>query len=360
MLKSLFVVLIIVQVVISAVPHFRQQQIQRGKRLIEFNETTRAWMTENQIIDLMNNKVKFMDITEHQIVKKSTFVSAIPDKPTQQAIVNPLIDHLKQETLVNFVKELSAFPTRYYTSADGASAVAYLIEEYSKHSNHRTDVSIKRFQHTWLQNSVIARIEGDGSTDEIIIIGGHIDSTSSSGPAPGADDDASGSCTVLEIWRTLVTRDFKPKRAIEFHGYSAEEVGLRGSQAIVADYVDRDINVAAMMQLDMTGWVKPGSTEKFGIITDYTDADLSEFIRQLVPVYTNLPWANTRCGYGCSDHASWNRAGFRACIPFEGLFGDSDPYIHSRNDLLQYLTPSHMLEFAKLGLAYAVEMSLAD
>jgi len=314
-----------------------------------------------QILNLINNKIKFIDITDNLENVKSSFVSEIPDQPAQQAIVNPLIGQLEQETLVRFIRELSAFPTRYYTSPDGVSAVAYLIGEYTKHSSHRNDVSIKRFENTWAQDSIIARIEGEGpNADEVVIIGGHIDSTSSSGPAPGADDDASGSCTVLEIWRTLVTSDFKPKRSIEFHGYSAEEVGLRGSQAIVASYVREGIKVASMMQLDMTGWVKAGTTEVIGIITDYTDPELTTFVRQLATTYTDIPTADSRCGYGCSDHASWYNAGFRSSLPFEGTFANSNPYIHSRNDILSHLNPAHMLEFAKLGLSYVVEMSLAD
>ena len=38
----------------------------------------------------------------------------------------------------------------------------------------------------------------------------------------GADDDGSGTVTILEAYRALLASDFKPNRAVEFHWYSAE------------------------------------------------------------------------------------------------------------------------------------------
>jgi Zn-dependent M28 family amino/carboxypeptidase len=40
----------------------------------------------------------------------------------------------------------------------------------------------------------------------------------------GADDDGSGSVTILEAYRALISADFRPERAIEFHWYSAEVI----------------------------------------------------------------------------------------------------------------------------------------
>lgn len=38
----------------------------------------------------------------------------------------------------------------------------------------------------------------------------------------GADDDGSGTVTILEAYRALLESDFKPNRTVEFHWYSAE------------------------------------------------------------------------------------------------------------------------------------------
>lgn len=38
----------------------------------------------------------------------------------------------------------------------------------------------------------------------------------------GADDDGSGSVTILESYRALISSNFRPVRPVEFHWYSAE------------------------------------------------------------------------------------------------------------------------------------------
>lgn len=83
----------------------------------------------------------------------------------------------------------------------------------------------------------------------------------------GADDDGSGSVTILEAYRALITSDFRPVQPVEFHWYSAEvgssicsttvlninaylkEGGLLGSQAVAKDYEARGVNVLAMSQV---------------------------------------------------------------------------------------------------------------
>jgi len=309
----------------------------------------------------VNPNVTFIDVTDFLDLGSYAIppVGAIPTVPAFQTTVNPLISKIDPNRVLSTVKALSGFPTRYYTSVDGEMAVIFLEEEYTKLAGTRNDITVSRFKNTWKQDSIIVRIEGDGSSDEVVIIGGHVDSVSSSAAAPGADDDASGSSVVLEIFRTLATNGFKPKRAIEFHGYSAEEAGLLGSQAIAKSYSSKGIKVAAMMQLDMTGYVKSGTVETIGIVTDNTDVQLNAFVRQLVDTYTKIKWTNTVCGYGCSDHASWTKAGYRSAFPFETIFTDHSPYIHTPNDLPQYVSLSHMEQFAKLGLSFLVELSLA-
>lgn len=39
---------------------------------------------------------------------------------------------------------------------------------------------------------------------------------------PGADDDGSGSVTILESYRALISSNFRPVRPVEFHWYAAE------------------------------------------------------------------------------------------------------------------------------------------
>lgn len=113
------------------------------------------------------------------------------------------------------------------------------------------------FTHSWTQSSTIARIPGTSSTGAVTIIGAHMDSINLSSPtsgrAPGADDDGTGTVNLIEIFRVLVSSGFKPTTPVEFQFYSGEEAGLLGSQAIASNYKNAGMSVKAMLQLDMTG-----------------------------------------------------------------------------------------------------------
>ncbi|MEZ5545507.1 MAG: hypothetical protein R3F10_10025 [Lysobacteraceae bacterium] len=70
-----------------------------------------------------------------------------------------------------------------------------------------------------------------------------------------------------------------------------------------------------------------------------------------------LTRGTSQCGYGCSDHASWNTQGFPAALVFEGGHAQQRPYIHSISDTLANMGNSaqHSVTFAKLALAFLGE-----
>jgi len=336
-----------------------------GMRLIEFNETHRQWMSIAEVHKLASecaiHSSSFMDITDHRDLGTYSLHAnpVIPTNPTQQAIVDVLTPKVSESNIRNTVIELSRYTTRYYTSQTGVTSANWLADLYRAYSDGRSDITVELFTHTWVQPSIIARIEGSGpNKNEIVVIGGHIDSISNVNTAPGADDDASGSAGVLEVFRVLAQNGFKPSKTIEFHGYAAEEVGLRGSQAIAESYVRQGKVIAGMMQLDMIGFYRAGTAPAITIITDHTSPVLSAFVRKLVTAYTSTPWTDETCGYACSDHASWTKAGYNACFPFEAKFNNENRQIHTINDVYTNLNFGHAAEFVRLAVGYAVEMSL--
>jgi leucyl aminopeptidase len=68
---------------------------------------------------------------------------------------------------------------------------------------------------------------------------------------------------------------------------------------------------------------------------------------------------NITCGYGCSDHASWNAKGYPATMPFEAPMNSSNPQIHTTGDTLTYMggTATNSVKFAKLGVAFMGEVA---
>ena len=79
--------------------------------------------------------------------------------------------------------------------------------------------------------NVIAEIPGTDLRDEVVMIGGCIDSWHA---GTGATDNAAGAAAALEIMRLLQSLELKPRRTIRLGLWSAEEQGAFGSQAYVA------------------------------------------------------------------------------------------------------------------------------
>ncbi len=285
----------------------------------------------------------------------------------QHDTVQTLLPVLDQANLLQLITHLSTqYTNRYHATPDGAKAARWLRGTWKQYSSARNDVRVELWQHNATnQPSVVLTIEGDRYPDEVVVIGGHLDSTAGGGTgpttsAPGADDDASGVATLSEVARVLLGEGFHPDRTIKFIAYAAEEVGLVGSGEIADTFAEQGIDVVGVLQLDMTNY--KGSVEDIALISDHTNHAQNAFLGDLIDTYLGLTWAYSACGYGCSDHASWTAAGFPASIPFESLNEDYNPTIHSASDTLANSDPtaSHAMKFARLALAYAIEMAQGD
>ena len=83
------------------------------------------------------------------------------------------------------------------------------------------------------QYNFVAEIPGTDKADEVVMLGGHLDSWHS---ATGATDNAIGASTMLEAIRILNAIGARPRRTIRVALWSGEEQGLLGSQAYVKDH----------------------------------------------------------------------------------------------------------------------------
>ncbi|GGI84477.1 aminopeptidase LapA [Legionella impletisoli] len=209
----------------------------------------------------------------------------------------------------------------------------------------------------FIQPSVVTVIGHDLSKPGIVI-GAHMDTLGKTERQrmPGAGDDGSGSASIMEVARVLLSSKLALKRPIYIIWYAAEEQGLVGSQAVVQAFKDQNIPVFAAIQFDMTGFRNDPNDKTMWVFKDYTDPSLSDFVSELITTYINVPVKYSRCGYGCSDHASWNVEGVPAAFPCETSFEAHNPYIHSALDTMDLLSTDHMSNFTKLGLAFAIEL----
>jgi leucyl aminopeptidase len=289
-----------------------------------------------------------------------------------QATVDPWLPQVDEQNIHATIDHLQGYTNRYYASATGKSSAEWIRATWQALGNGRSDVSTELIScgSCATQPSVILTVQGAELPDEVVVLGAHLDSINAGGGgntqiAPGADDDASGIATLTEVIRIALANGWKPRRTVKFMGYAAEEVGLRGSNAIATSFRDAGVNVVGVLQLDMTNY-KVGAVEDMQLISDYSNAELKTFFTQLFDEYL-APLGLTRgsytCGYGCSDHASWTSAGYPAAMMFEaGSSSGYNPYIHSEDDTLQNMgdTAQHSVKFAQFGLAFLGELAKTE
>ncbi len=283
-----------------------------------------------------------------------------------QSIVKPMVAQVNELSIRQMIEKLTSFHTRHYKSETGVKSSEFIRDTWAALSKHRSDVTVELVKHkNWPQASIVMTIEGSESPDEIVIIGGHADSIvsgmfgggSPTARSPGADDNASGIATITEAIRIAMENNFKPKKTVQFMGYAAEEVGLLGSKDIATAYKKEAKQVVGVIQFDMT--LNKGTKDMdIVMMSDFTNKAQNEFLGRLIDEYVKVPWGYSKCGYGCSDHASWTSNGYPASMPFESTMGDINSKIHTVNDTLATAggDAKHSAKFAKLALAFIAEL----
>ncbi len=348
-----------------------------GLRFVDTGNGIPKWMSKTQL-EIISEKVHsegkcggYMDITDYFTHYQEIAHTAEPiafeilrgePNPRFRGLVNRMLLRVNRQNIHDSVQKLSSWRNRYYQSKTGVEAAQWIADQYQSIANKykRPDVQVELFKHRFKQPSVIVRVPGKGpNRREIVVIGSHLDSIrsrsgSSNMDAPGADDNASGTSTAIEIFRVLMETRFVPSRTIEFMGYAGEEKGLLGSQDIARKYKRYNKRVVAALQFDMTGY--PGSGDRMILISDHVNAQLTNFVEKLIKTYVKVPVVRDKCNYPCSDHASWTRNGFASAFPFESKFRDSNGKIHSPKDVIDLLKFNHIERYAKLGVAFAVEL----
>lgn len=274
-----------------------------------------------------------------------------------QVEVNAAIKQVVSDNIWSTLTHMVSFHNRSATKDTGVDAANWLKAQFEAMAvaSGRTDTDTFFVKTGWYKQPSLVTVIGKDIKAPAIVIGAHMDTLD--GRMPGAGDDGSGSSSVMEAARVLLSSNTTFKRPIYIIWYAAEERGLVGSQYVVEHFVDKGIPVKAAVQFDMTGYRVDPKDPTMWVFTDYTDKKLSNYIAKLIDTYVHVPVDYSRCGYGCSDHASWTEIGVPAAFPCESNFDDHNPYIHSSSDTMDLLSLEHMTNFSKLALAFAIELA---
>ncbi|MGH9203650.1 MAG: M20/M25/M40 family metallo-hydrolase, partial [Vicinamibacterales bacterium] len=138
--------------------------------------------------------------------------------------------------------QIRAFNNRTFDVARAVPTVVMRNEDYGRLSRIMADgrtveLELNIVNRTYPEGAtaynVVAEIPGADKAQEVVMLGGHLDSWHS---ATGATDNAIGCATMIEAIRILNAIGVKPRRTIRLALWSGEEQGLLGSQAYVREH----------------------------------------------------------------------------------------------------------------------------
>jgi len=186
----------------------------------------------------------------------------------------------------------------------------------------------------------------------------------------GADDDGSGSVTLLEIAEAFAKTPQKPKRSLLFVWHTGEEKGLLGSRWVTDHLPVPADSIVAQLNMDMVGRGAardiPGGGDTYLQLVGSRrlSTELGDIVEQ-VNKTESLPFTfdyqfdangDTENIYCRSDHYNYARLGIPVVFFTTGLHGD----YHQVTDEPQYIDYPHMARIGKLVHDIAVTVGNLD
>jgi len=164
--------------------------------------------------------------------------------------------------------------------------------------------------------NVIAFIEGSQWPEEIIVLSAHYDHVGMEGEEiyNGADDDGSGTVTLLEIaqaFQQAKNNGQGPKRSLLFLHVTGEEIGLYGSRYYTENPLFPLENTVCNLNTDMIGRIDPNKAENPNYIYLIGSDKLSQELHDLSEE-VNSRYANLELDYTFNDDNDPNRFYYRS------------------------------------------------
>jgi carboxypeptidase Q len=207
--------------------------------------------------------------------------------------------------------------------------------------------------------NVLATIPGTDPTvaDEIVLIGGHLDSWHSS---PGGSDNADGVASTMEAMRILKTLNVQPRRTIMMALWGGEEEGLLGSR----EWVDRHLLAEGMDQARENFYVylnnDPGYGKILGWYMEDNEAMKPVFDRWLEPLKELGAVKNVMAPIGSTDHVPFIRAGVPGFNAIQD-YRDYDVRTHHTNmDFWERVVEEDLKQAAIVLAAFAYQAAMWD
>jgi len=272
--------------------------------------------------------------------------------------VEKRVNLLSRETFEADLVALVEFPTRFSTSTHYAAACDLVDQQLAAlgYTTSRQSIVVNGLP----SQNVVARRDGSGdgsgaASRGLVLVTAHLDSINHEGnassPAPGADDNGSGSAGLLAIARAL--KDYPGAHDLCLVLFGGEEQGLFGSKQYVASMAPADrARVWAVVNMDMIGTL---NTPTPTVLLE--GAELSQSVTDglaaAAGTYTGLS-VQTSLNPFNSDHVSFIESGMPAVLTIEGTDGANDE-IHTARDTLDHINFDLALEILRMNTAFIAE-----
>lgn len=198
--------------------------------------------------------------------------------------------------------------------------------------------------------------------NEYIVIGAHIDhlgvmkvtvnGVETEQIYPGADDNASGVATIIELAKQISANKFMFRRSVVFAFFGAEEVGMAGSWYFLNRSFHDAGNIVMMINLDMVG--RSGKDNKPQIFTGVRNIELNSVVNELSQRPLSLAPEFASTDYFPSDHRVFAEKGIPVALLTTGVHRD----YHTPRDLPHNLDYTQMEKIAEF--AYSLALNVAN
>ncbi len=252
-------------------------------------------------------------------------------------LIQKMVAAVSQDTIRASILRLQRMYTRYTTTDSNKIVAANWIR--NKLLSYGCDsVYFQYFNNNYGPNVVgIKKGYLYPTIKKYCLIGGHMDDVPSSGYAPGADDNASGTVSMIEAARVM--KDYLFENTIYYVAFNAEELGLYGSDSFATRAWRNGDTILGVINYDMIGYVTPSNPNRDTMNAHYTTAVpgcqtfVTQFYKAVADTYTQLKIRfvlNTGTS-GSSDHASFWKRGYKAMLGIERVL---TPAYHTTGDTL--------------------------
>ena len=207
--------------------------------------------------------------------------------------------------------------------------------------------------------NVIAELRGTDPVlrDEVVMIGGHLDSWHT---GVGATDNADGVTTVMEAMRILKSIDARPRRTIRVALWAGEEQGLLGSKAWVAEHLAGDANKAARDKFDVYFNIDNGTGAIYGWYLQNKEEVRPIFDSWLEPLKPIGARRNIIEPVGSTDHLSFIDAGVPGFNPIQDYLNYDIRTHHTNMDTNERLDEKDIQQAAIVMATFAYNAANLD